>query len=107
MTSASSPSDLRASLAKLVERRDLTSDETAAALDEIVSGTAEPSVVAAFMVALRMKGETPDEVFGLASALRERAIAVTPRRDGLVDTCGTGGDGSHTVNISTTAAFVV
>ncbi|HVL82092.1 MAG TPA: anthranilate phosphoribosyltransferase [Actinomycetota bacterium] len=99
---------LRDSLHALVDGRDLTSDEAAAALDEIVtSEEAEPALVSAFLVALRMKGETPDEIAGLARSMRSHAIAVKPARDGLVDTCGTGGDGTGTVNVSTTASFVV
>jgi anthranilate phosphoribosyltransferase len=98
---------LREALAKLVDRADLSADETRGAIDEIVSGGASGELISAFLVALRTKGETPDEVFGLASAMRDRAVPVTPKRTGLVDTCGTGGDGTGTMNISTGAALVV
>jgi anthranilate phosphoribosyltransferase len=66
-----------------------------------------PSMIAAFLVALRMKGEHADEIAGFAETMRANAVAVTPKATGLVDTCGTGGDGSGTANISTAAAFVV
>jgi anthranilate phosphoribosyltransferase len=98
---------LREALDKVLARADLTTDESAAALDEIVSGDVDGSLIAAFLVALRMKGETPQEVAGLARTMRANAVAVTPVATGLVDTCGTGGDRSGTANISTTAAFVV
>src|SRR5207245_2219777 len=98
---------LRDALAKLADRRDLTADEASSALDEICGGDVAPELVGAFLMGLRVKGETCEEVVGLARALRDRAVPVTPRRTGLVDTCGTGGDGSQTVNISTTAAFVL
>jgi anthranilate phosphoribosyltransferase len=91
----------------LLSSTDLSSDESSGALDEIVNGDVDQSLVAAFLVALRMKGETPDEIAGLARTMRASAVAVTPKASGLVDTCGTGGDGTRTANISTTAAFVV
>jgi anthranilate phosphoribosyltransferase len=69
-------------------------------------GEATPAQIGAFLVALRVKGETPDEIAGCAEAMREHVLAVRPRRDDLVDTAGTGGDGAHTINISTAAALV-
>src|SRR5918996_442981 len=98
---------LREALDKVLASSDLTSDESAAALDEIVTGDVDPSLIAAFLVALRMKGESPEEVAGLAQTMRANAVAVEPKATGLVDTCGTGGDGTRTANISTTAPFVV
>ena len=98
---------LRDALEKLLARTDLTSEEASGALDEIVSGDVPPSMIAAFLVALRMKGEKPDEIAGLAQTMRTNAVAITPKATGLVDTCGTGGDGTGTANISTAAAFVV
>jgi anthranilate phosphoribosyltransferase len=98
---------LREALDKLLARTDLTSDESSAALDEIVNGDVDGSLISAFLVALRMKGETADEIAGLAQTMRDNAVAVRPKAKGLVDTCGTGGDGTKTVNISTAAAFVV
>lgn len=98
---------LREAVSKVLDGHDLTAGEAAGALAEIVDGEASPALVAAFLVALRMKGETPDEIAGLASTMRDRSRRVTPARTGLVDTCGTGGDGKGTVNISTAVAFVV
>jgi anthranilate phosphoribosyltransferase len=75
-------------------------------MSEIMQGEATPAQLAAFITALRMKGETAAEIAGCARIMRENAIRVRPQRADLVDTCGTGGDGSGTFNISTTAAFV-
>jgi anthranilate phosphoribosyltransferase len=73
-------------------------------MHEIMAGEATPSQVSAFMVGLRMKGETPEEIAGLAMAMRARAMRIDPAAE--LDTCGTGGDGSQTFNVSTAAAFV-
>jgi anthranilate phosphoribosyltransferase len=94
-------------IGKLVEQRDLTQEEATAAMRQIMEGHATPAQVAAFLVALRMKGETIEEITGCARVMREKVTPVRGPDAGLVDTCGTGGDGSHTFNISTTAAFVV
>ena len=84
----------------------LSMEEAAQAMDEIMEGEATPAQFGAFVTALRMKGETPDEVAGMARTMREKSLHV--RVDGpLVDTCGTGGDASGTFNISTAAGFVV
>jgi anthranilate phosphoribosyltransferase len=93
-------------LNRLLAREDLTSADTAWAMNEVMAGEATPVQVAAFVVALRAKGESPQEVAGLAATMLERA---TPVRLPLacVDIVGTGGDGAHTVNISTMAAVVV
>ena len=90
----------------LVERKDLTAEEAHAAMTEIMEGAASPAQIAAFLVALRMKGETITEVTEFARVMREHVVPVRPTRRPLVDTCGTGGDGLNTFNISTTAAFV-
>ena len=96
---------IREALAKIVERNDLTENEAAAAMQDIVAGSATPAQIAAFAVALRMKGETIDEITGLARVMRDAALQVDT--DGAaLDTCGTGGDASGTFNISTTAALV-
>jgi anthranilate phosphoribosyltransferase len=93
-------------LATLLRGESLPADATAWAMGEVMSGDATPAQVAAFAVALRAKGETPEEVSGLVRAMLEHANRITV--DGLaVDTCGTGGDRAHTVNISTMAALVV
>src|SRR2546422_6993670 len=72
----------------------------------MLDGNAPVAQMSALLVALRMKGETPDEIAGAAQALRSRAARVEVSGDRLIDTCGTGGDASHTFNISTTSAFV-
>ncbi|MDQ4076356.1 MAG: anthranilate phosphoribosyltransferase [Chloroflexota bacterium] len=76
-------------------------------MDQIMEGTATQAQIGGFLMALRMKGETIEEIAGCARAMRRAAIPVRPHRTDLVDTCGTGGDGAHTFNISTTTAFVV
>jgi anthranilate phosphoribosyltransferase len=93
---------------KLVDRGSLSSAEAEAAMHTILEGEASQAQIAAFLVALRMKGETVDELAGFARAMRARAAAVEVGLNGsaLVDTCGTGGDRSDTFNISTVAAFV-
>ncbi|HEY3081114.1 MAG TPA: anthranilate phosphoribosyltransferase [Chloroflexota bacterium] len=84
----------------------LSQAEAAAAMEEIMSGEATPSQIAAFVVGLRFKGESVDEIAGLARVMRLRAVHVaTPHQ--VVDTCGTGGDGSGSINVSTIAAFLV
>lgn len=96
---------IRDAIAKLVELHDLSDDEAAACMDDMADGTAAAAQVGAFLAALRMKGETVDEMAGLLRVMRERASAVVV--DGpLLDTCGTGGDGSGSFNVSTCAAFV-
>ncbi len=95
-------------LARVVERDNLSSEDAELAMSAILAGEASTAQIAAFLVGLRMKGETPDELVGLARAMRAKAAPVDAGGAyPLVDTCGTGGDGSGTFNISTTAAFVV
>ena len=72
----------------------------------IMAGEATAAQIGGFLVALRLKGETPDEIAGFAEAIRGHVLAVTPQREDLVDTAGTGGDGQATINISTAAALV-
>lgn len=93
-------------LSQLVERRDLSADEAQAAMEKILAGEVSPAQIAAFLVALRMKGEAVGELVGLARAMRHAARSVAAEGP-LIDTCGTGGDGCSTFNISTVAAFVV
>ncbi|HEX7364535.1 MAG TPA: anthranilate phosphoribosyltransferase [Dehalococcoidia bacterium] len=96
---------IKEAISALISGRSLAADEAAQVMEEIMQGEATPAQFGAFVTALRLKGETVDEIVGLARTMRARAIPVVT--DGLVvDTCGTGGDGSHTFNISTTAAFV-
>lgn len=93
-------------LNKLCLGQDLTKMEANTAMSAIMDGEATPAQVAAFIVALKMKGETAEEIFGCATAMRERAQKVQTKRTGLTDTCGTGGDGRGTFNISTVAAII-
>src|SRR4030042_1163214 len=96
---------IKEAISALISGRSLAADEAAQVMEEIMQGEATPAQFGAFVTALRLKGETVDEIVGLARTMRARAIPVTI--DGpVVDTCGTGGDGSQTFNISTTAAFV-
>lgn len=96
-------------IAALLRREDLGPQDTAWAMGRVMEGDATPVQLAGFLVALRAKGETPDEVAGLVSAMLEHAalVDIDPSVGPTVDTCGTGGDRSHTVNISTMAAVVV
>ena len=87
--------------------QDLSEAEAAAVMTEIMDGEATPAQIAAFITALRMKGETVEEITGCARIMRDKATLIrTPEGSTPVDTAGTGGDGAHTFNISTTAAFV-
>lgn len=97
---------IKEALSKIVSGSDLTMAEAREVMREIMRGETTQAQIGAFLTALRMKGETVDEIAGCAQAMRESAIAVKPKRNQLVDTCGTGGDGSGTFNISTTVAFV-
>ena len=92
-------------IAKLVKRQNLTGDEAAAAFEIIIRGDATPSQIAGFLVALRMKGETADEIAGFARTARAMATPIEVE-GALLDTCGTGGDGLATFNISTLSAIV-
>ena len=98
---------IKVAIAKLVERESLSTHETEAVMQEIMSGEASPSQIGAFMVALRMKKETPEEIAGCARVMRDHALKVKTSQTLVVDTCGTGGDGSGTFNVSTVVAFVV
>lgn len=93
-------------IAKVVERKNLSEAETISTFEEIMSGGASPSQIGAFITALRMKGETIEEITGAARVMREKALHIKTKAKTVVDTCGTGGDESGTFNISTTAAFV-
>ena len=93
-------------LARLLDGKDLTREEARRVMDTIMSGDATPGQIGGFLVALRLKGETADEIAGAAEAMRAHAIPVQAKRLDLVDTAGTGGDGGKTFNISTAAALV-
>ena len=94
-------------LEKLTRHEDLTTDEAAAAMAEVMEGRAAPAHVSALLIGLAMKGERPVEIVGLARTMRAHAVQVSKRYEDLFDTCGTGGDRSGTFNISSCAAIVV
>ncbi|MDY0186726.1 MAG: anthranilate phosphoribosyltransferase [Syntrophus sp. (in: bacteria)] len=98
---------IRESIAKVVEGVNLSESEMTSTMNEIMEGGATEAQIGSFMTALRMKGETVDEVTGAARSMRQKATRIDARAQVIVDTCGTGGDGMNTFNISTTAAFVV
>ncbi len=100
---------IREAIKKVVEGQNLTETEAVGAMQEIMDGDATPSMIACFITALRMKGETVDEVTGFARVMREKSIQIPTKRspNELIDTCGTGGDHANTFNISTAAAFIV
>jgi anthranilate phosphoribosyltransferase len=97
---------MQATLARLLDGHDLSRAEAREAMNTIMSGEATPAQIGGFLVALRLKGETADEIAGCAEAMRAHVLAVHPQREDLVDTAGTGGDGGRTFNISTAAALV-
>ena len=97
---------IQGALAQILDGHDLGRDQARSVMDEIMRGEATPAQIGGFLVALRLKGETADEITGCAEAMRGHVLAVRPERDDLVDTAGTGGDESGTFNISTAAALV-
>ena len=97
---------IQPALAKLLERGNLSRDEAREVMDSIMRGDATPAQIGGFLIALRLKVETADEIAGFAEAMRAHVVPVRPSRDDLVDTAGTGGDGAQTLNISTAAALV-
>jgi anthranilate phosphoribosyltransferase len=97
---------IQRALARLLDGASLARPEAREVMDVIMRGEATPAQIGAFLIALRAKGETTDEIAGCAEAMREHVVAVRPQRDDLVDTAGTGGDGARTLNISTAAALV-
>jgi anthranilate phosphoribosyltransferase len=97
---------IQRALAQLLDGRDLSREEARTVMGSIMSGEATPAQIAGFLIALRAKGETADEIAGCAEAMREHVLPVRPQRADLVDTAGTGGDGAKTINISTAAALV-
>src|SRR5512134_976130 len=94
-------------LEKLTRRESLTVDEASAAMTEVMEGRATPAQIAGLLVGLAMKGERPVEIVGLARTMRAHAVKLSRRFDDVFDTCGTGGDRSGTLNISSAAAVVV
>lgn len=98
---------IREAIGKAVAKEDLTEREMMEVMDEVMEGGATDAQIASFITALRLKGETVQEVTGAARVMRRKATRIDARSSVIVDTCGTGGDGMNTFNISTTAAFVV
>src|SRR5580765_6001397 len=92
---------------KLLRRDDITTDEAAAAMSEIMEGRATEAQIAGFLVALAMKGERASEIVGLAEVMRANAVKLSRPHSPVFDTCGTGGDRSGTFNISSCAALVI
>jgi anthranilate phosphoribosyltransferase len=97
---------IESALSQLLDGKNLSRAETRGVMDTIMTGGATPAQIGGFLIALRLKGETADEIAGAAEAMRDHVIPVHPARDDLVDTAGTGGDGGRTFNISTAAALV-
>src|SRR5258708_22994374 len=97
---------IREAIQQLVASVALDQEQATAAMDEIMNGEATDIQIAGFLISLRMKGETVDEIVGMVSSMRDHATAINAPA-GAVDTCGTGGDGAGTFNISTAAALVV
>ena len=98
---------IKEAISRVVEGRNLSEKETIDVFMQIMGGDATDAQIACFLCALRMKGETIDEITGAVRVMREKVTKIAPKVDVLVDTCGTGGDSTGTFNISTTAAFVV
>jgi len=99
--------DIKQALNTVVARQDLTEEQMTSVMKTIMTGEATDAQIGGFLVALRMKGETIDEITGAARVMRELATPVAIKGDNLVDTCGTGGDGANIFNVSTASAFVV
>ena len=98
---------IKDAIAKLADRLSLTEKEAEEVMNEIMDGVATPAQIAAYLMGLRLKGETVEEIAGSVRAMRDHAVRIAVGDSLVVDTCGTGGDGRHTFNISTTTAFVV
>jgi len=99
--------DITQALSKVVTREHLSTDEMKLVMQQIMTGQASDAQIGGFLVALRMKGESIDEITGAAQVMRELSTKVNVSGDYLVDTCGTGGDGANLFNVSTASAFVV
>ncbi len=98
--------NIQEAISKVIEGADLSRGEMTDVMNQIMSGEATDAQIGAFLIALRVKGESVDEIAGAASVMREKATPIATKHDVIVDTCGTGGDHSGTFNISTAAAFV-
>lgn len=98
---------MRAYLQRLSEKESLSEKEMKDAVEQLFSQDVTDSEIAAFLIGLKMKGETVDEIAGLVNALRDKSLSFSKKIANVMDNCGTGGDGSHSFNISTTSAFVI
>ncbi len=98
---------IKETIAKLVKGIDLSQVEIESTMEEIMTGQALPTQIASFLTAMRIKGETIEEIAGAASIMRKHATKINTKHAQLLDTCGTGGDEAHTFNVSTASAFVV
>lgn len=99
--------DIKQALARVVEQQDLTTEEMTAVMRQIMTGECDDAQIGAFLVALRMKGETIDEIVGAVTVMRELASGVKVEADNAVDIVGTGGDGANLFNVSTASSFIV
>ncbi|ANY68872.1 anthranilate phosphoribosyltransferase [Paenibacillus sp. BIHB 4019] len=106
MTSSLTPITMQSALTKLIGSEHLSREEARSVMDIIMSGEATPVQIAGVVTALRMKGETKDEITGFAQAMRAHSSHVQTEQEGLLDTCGTGGSGIHKFNISTSSAII-
>src|SRR5262249_32703080 len=98
---------IKKAIVKVADRLSLAEKEAEEVMNEIMDGAVTPAQVAAYLLGLRLKGETVNEIAGSVRAMRNRAVRIAIGDPLVVDTCGTGGDGRHTFNVSTTTAFVV
>lgn len=99
--------DIQSAIQSVIDKKSLSNDDMRHVMKNIMTGECTDAQIAGFLVGLRSKGETVDEITAAAHVMRELASKVHINQENLIDTCGTGGDGSNTFNISTTAAFVV
>jgi anthranilate phosphoribosyltransferase len=97
--------DIRSALGRIAERQDLTTEQMAAVMRQIMSGGADDAQIGAFLMGMRLKGETIDEITGAVMVMRELATGVEVTGDHLVDIVGTGGDGANLFNVSTASTF--
>lgn len=98
--------DMKKAINQVVDKKDLTEEEAFGVMSLMMSGEASDAQIGSFITAMRMKGETIEEITGMAKSMRKFAHTIEPQQEHLVDTCGTGGDHSGTFNVSTTAAFI-
>ena len=99
--------DIKSALAEIIEQRDLSQSDMTSVMRQIMTGQATDAQIGAFLIAMRLKGESIDEIVGAVTVMRELATPVKVKAEPLIDTCGTGGDGANLFNVSTASAFVV